>query len=74
MNPYYRMNINDNLDMGNLITESLTFFPEALFPSTDDVMFLSKRIDQLTIYVNTQNLRIEVEKLKRRRLGRSIKG
>ena len=72
MNPCYRMNINDNLDMDNL-TECLPFFPEALFPSTDDIMFLSKRFDQLTIDVNTQNLRIEVEKLKRRRLGRLMR-
>ena len=67
------MSIIDNLEMNNLITESLPFFPEALIPSTDDVMFLSKRVDQLTIDVNTQNLKIELEKLKRCKLGNSLK-
>ena len=44
--------IIDDLEMNNLITESLPFFPEVLIPSTDDVLFLSKRVDQLTIDVN----------------------
>jgi len=67
------MNIIDNIDTDNLITESLPFLPEALIPSIDDITFLSKRVDQLTIYVNTQSLKIELEKHNRRKLWSSIK-
>ena len=35
-------------------------------------MFISQRLEQLTIDVNTQNIKLEVETLKRRRLRRSL--
>jgi len=36
-------------------------------------MNLSKQIDQLTVEVNTQNLTIEIERMKRRKLRRSFR-
>ena len=55
-----------NLD--ELLIDPQPFFPITLSPSAEDVMNLSKRIDQLTIEVNIQNLTIEIERMKRRRL------
>ena len=63
----------NEFDLNNLINDFTQFFPEILLPSTEDVMCLSKKIDQLTIDVNTQNLKIELETLKRRKLRSSIK-
>jgi len=60
-----------NLD--ELLIDPQPFFPVTLSLSAVDVMNLSKRIDQLTIEVNTQNLTIEIEQMKRRRLRRSFK-
>ena len=59
--------MNLNGDINNLMNEPY------LFPSTDEVITLSKRIEQLNIDVNTQNLKIEVEKLKRQKLGSTLR-
>ena len=60
-----------NLD--ELLIESQPIFPVTVSPSAEDIMNLSKRLDQLTIEVNTQNLTIEIERMKRRRLKRSFR-
>jgi len=44
-----------------------------LFPSVDTVNALSKRVEQLSIDVTTHELKIEIEKLKRKRLGTNLK-
>jgi len=70
------MNLNDIMlinDNDNFLNESLPFFPSNLFPSTDDVLALSKQLEQLNLDVNTQNLKIEVEKLKREKIGNSVR-
>jgi len=54
-------------DFDRLMNESLPLIPVDLFPSTDDMILLNNKIDQLTVDVNTQNLKIELEKLKRRK-------
>ena len=61
----------NEFDLDNLINDFTPFFPEILLPSTEDIMCY--RIDQLTIDVNTQNLKIELETLKRHKLRSSIK-
>jgi len=63
--------VNDDFD--GLMNESLPFIPVDLFPSTDDMIILSNNIAQLTVDVNTQNLKIELEKLKRQKLGATIR-
>jgi len=65
--------MNLNGDINNLMNEPLPFLSADLFPSTDEVINLSKRIEQLNIDVNTQNLKIEVEKLKRQKLGSTLR-
>ena len=59
--------IND--DECLLLVEPLQFNPLGLFPSPDDVLSLSKEIEHLSIEVNTQGLKTEIELLKRRHLG-----
>ena len=59
-------------DLDKLMNESLPFIPVDLFPSTDDMTFLNNKIEQLTVDVNTQNLKIELGRLKRRKLGSTV--
>jgi len=44
-----------------------------LFPSPIDVISLSKKIEHLSLAVSTQGLKNETERLKRRRLGSTLK-
>ena len=44
-----------------------------ILPSNDDVMSLSKRLDHLEVDINTQNLELKIEKMKRRKLRKSVK-
>ena len=65
------MNKSDEIlvdDLDKLMNESLPLIPTNFFPHTDNVTFLNNKIDQLTVNVTTQNLKIELEKLKRRKL------
>jgi len=43
------------LDLDNLINDSIPFFPETLLLSTEDVVCLSKKVDQLTQYSKFKN-------------------
>ena len=70
------MNLHDELlndDLNNLMNEPLSFLTADLFPPTNDIITISKQLEQLTIDVNTQNLKIEVERLKRQKLGRFVR-
>ena len=62
------MNVNDETlltdDNYSLLTEMLPLNPMDLFPTPDDVTTLSKQIEPLNLEVNTQNLKVEIEKLK----------
>ena len=58
----------NNEDDCPLLSESLQFSPLDLLPSPDDISSLTKQIEYLNIEVNTQGLKTEVERLKRRRL------
>ena len=55
------------------MNESLPLIPVDFCPSTDDMTFLNNKIEQLTVDVNTQNLKIELEWLKRRKLGSTVR-
>jgi len=64
------MNSNDialNHDDVEFLNEPLPFLPADLFPSTDDMLTLNKQIELLNLDMNTQSLKVEVEKLKRRK-------
>ena len=63
----------NEFDLDELLNESHPISPVPISPSNDDIMNLSKRLDHLTIDMNTQNLTIELEKMKRCRLRRSYK-
>ena len=63
--------IND--DECPLLSESPQFSPLDLFPSSDDISSLTKQIEFLNIEVNTQGLKTEVDRLKRRRFGANLK-
>ena len=66
------MNVNDELLLNSerhLLTKMLPLNPTDLFPTQDDMMTLNERIEQLNIEINTQTLRVEIEKLKRQKLG-----
>lgn len=56
-----------------LLPELAPFDTVDLFPNNDEVMGLSKMVEQLNIEVNTQNLKVELEKLKHQRLGTTLK-
>ena len=43
------------------------------FPYVTEINALTKKVEQLNIDVNTQRLRVELEKLKRKRLGTTLK-
>ena len=60
-----------NLD--ELLSESHPISPVPISLLIDDIMNLSKLLDYLTIDLNTQNLTIEIERMKRRRLRRSFR-
>ena len=55
------------------LTEMLPLDPMDLFPTPYDVTTLSKQVEQLNIEVNTQNLKVEIEKLNRQKLGTTLK-
>ena len=65
------MNELNSFDMNDLLNQPL--FPEPVsFPNTD-LIFINQRLEQLSIEINTQNIRLELESLKRQRLRRSLK-
>ena len=60
----------DSFDINNLLDDPMLLEP-VLFPH-DDLVLISQRLEQLSIDVNTQSIKLEVETLKRRRLRRSL--
>jgi len=68
--------MNDELlidDLNNFMVDPLPLLTAELFPSTDEYNNLNKGVDQLTVEMNTQNLKFEIESLKRRKLNQAIK-
>jgi len=57
----------------DLLNDSFPNFPEPLSTPAEDVVHLSQRLDQLSIEMNTTNIKLELETLKRRRLHKSLK-
>ena len=65
------MNELNNFDMDELLNDPL-FLEPVLFLNTN-LIFISQRLEQLSVEVNTQNIKLELESLKRQRLRRSLK-
>ena len=57
----------------SLLPELFLFDTTDLFPSVVTVNALSKKIQQLSLDVTTHGVKIELEKLKRKRLGTNLK-
>ena len=56
-----------------VLNDSLIFDPVELYPPSKDLLSLNKQIKQLYLILNTQHLKIEVEKLRRQKLRVIIK-
>jgi len=62
MNNNFDLSVNDaELPM---LDDSLNFKLTDLFPPTEDTLSFNRRIEQLSVDLNTQYLQIEIEKLK----------
>ena len=62
-----------NNDDCSLLNDTFQFNLLELFPSHDDVLSLSKQVEHLSLEINTQGLKVEIERLRRRRLGTTLK-
>ena len=62
-----------DFNLKDLLNDSVSLFPEPLSLPSEDLIQLSQRLKQLTIDVNTQNIKVELETLKRQRLRLSIR-
>ena len=62
----------NEFDINDLLNESVPLFPEPLSFPTEDLVQISQRLEQLTVEVNTHNIKLELETLKRQRLRRSL--
>ena len=73
------LSLNEDPTLPDLIPEDLLFddllrVNESMMPLVHpDVVELGRKLDSLTIEVNTQGLRLEIEKVKRQRLQASIR-
>ena len=71
------MNINTELllndDITDLLKEPFPFNPMDSFPASDDIITLSKHVENLSLDVNTQSLKLKLEKMRRQKLGVTLK-
>ena len=65
------MNDFNTFDMNKLLNDPL--FPEPVSYPNNDLIFINQRLEQLSVEVNTQNIKLELETIKRQRLRRSLK-
>ena len=63
----------NEFDVDDMLSEPIPLFPEPPSLPTVDVVQISQRLEQLTIEINTFNIKLELETLKRQRLRRSLK-
>jgi len=71
------MNFDDELLINDkgcpILTELLPIDSVDLFPEHDHIITLSNRVEQLSIEVNTQSLKVEIEKIKRQKFQTTLK-
>ena len=63
----------NEFNLNDLLNDFVSLFTEPLSFSTEDLIQLIQLLEKLTVEVNTQNIRIELEALKRQRLRRLFK-
>ena len=63
----------NEFELDELLSESHPISPIPISSSNDDIMNLSKRLDHLAIDINIENLTLELEKMKRRKIRQSVK-
>jgi len=59
-----------DFELNDLLNDPM--LPEPVLFPQNDLVFINQRLEQLSIDVNTQNIKLELETLKRRRLRRSM--
>ena len=59
-----------DFELNDLLNDPM--LPEPVLFPQNDLVFINQRIEQLSIDVNTQNIKLELETLKRRWLRRSM--
>jgi len=62
-----------SFNFDDLLNEPFPIFPEPLPTPVENIVQISQRLDQLSIEVNTMNIKLELETIKRRRLRKSLK-
>jgi len=62
-----------SFNFDDLLNDPFPIFPEPLPTPIEDIVHLSQRLDQLSIETNTVNIKLELEKIKRRRLRKSLR-
>ena len=62
-----------SFNFDDFLNEPFPLFPEPLPTPVEDIVQLSQRLEQLTVEVNTMNIKLELETIKRQRLRKSLK-
>ena len=57
----------------NFLDEQFIYPQMEWFPAPNDIITLSKQIENLSLNVNTQGLKLELEKMRRPKLGATLK-
>ena len=67
----------NNFDFSNegfpILPETLSLNPPDLLSPPNDIAALTSQIEKLSIDINTQSLRVEIERAKQQRLSSSLK-
>ena len=62
-----------SFNFDDFLNEPFPLFPEPLQTPVEDIVQLSQRLEQLTVEVNTMNIKLELETIKRQRLRKSLR-
>ena len=62
-----------DFNIDEFLNEPFPLFPQPLPLPVEDMVQLSQRLEQLSIEMNTVNIKLELETLKRQRLRKSLK-
>ena len=65
--------ITDNFPEVSLFNDVFSLEPPFMTPSQLDLVKMNSRLEHLSLEINTQSLRIEVERAKRQKMRASLK-
>jgi len=57
----------------DILNEPFPLFPEPIPTPVEDIVQLCQRLEMLTVKVNTMNIKLELETIKRQRLRKSLR-